>query len=71
MQGVPVGAGHHIVDLRYHDAEITDGLEASGAAWGALLFAFLIALGAGARRRRRRKRTVAATPTPAGGAPPR
>jgi hypothetical protein len=71
MQGVPVGPGHHIVDLTYHDAAITDGLEASGAAWSALFLAFLLALGAGVRRRRRGKRTVAATPTPSGGAPPR
>ncbi|MEA2520408.1 MAG: hypothetical protein QOI81_54 [Actinomycetota bacterium] len=71
MQGVAVGPGHHIVDLTYRDAAVTDGLRASAAAWSALLLTFLIAVGVDVRRKRREKRQGAATPRPAGGAPPR
>ncbi len=70
MQGVPVGPGHHIINLTYRDAAVVNGLKASAAAWGGLLLAFLAALVMEQRTRRRSKR-AAPTPTPAVEAPPR
>jgi hypothetical protein len=36
MQGVPVPAGTHVVDLRYRDEPVKAGLIVSGVAWGFL-----------------------------------
>jgi hypothetical protein len=55
MQGVPVPAGTHVVDLRYRDEPLGVGLVVSGASWGLLLAWWLLAV---VRSRRR------ATPIP-------
>jgi hypothetical protein len=71
MQGVPVQAGHHIIDLTYRDTAITTGLEGSAGAWGMLLLALPTALVLERRRRTRATSSVGAIPTPGGEAPPR
>ena len=74
MQGVPVGPGHHIINLAYRDTAVINGLKASAAAWGALLLAFLAALLIEPRTKRRSQGAASAPapmPTLAGEAPPR
>ncbi len=74
MQGVPVGPGHHIINLTYRDTSVINGLKASAAAWGTLLLAFLAALLIELRAKRRSQHPAPApapTPTLVGEAPPR
>lgn len=71
MQGVPVQAGHHIIDLTYRDPAITTGLEASAVAWSALVLALLAALVMERGRGRRAGTSLRATPTPDDEALPR
>ena len=55
LQGVPVPAGKHVVDLRYHDPTIGRGLVISAAVWGAFALGLGAAWSVGRRRRRRRR----------------
>ncbi len=50
MQGVPVPAGRHVVELAYRDSAIGEGLVVSAVAWALLLGAWAVAV----RHRRRR-----------------
>jgi hypothetical protein len=50
MQGVPVPAGTHIVDLEYRDEPVGIGLVASGVGWGVLGAGLVVAWGRGRRR---------------------
>ena len=43
LQGVAVGAGHHVVRLTYRDAEVTLGMRAGIVVWFLLLATFLAA----------------------------
>ena len=51
LQGIPVGPGHHVIELAYHEPTIGEGLFGSAAALVALLgMAVVLA----SRKRRRR-----------------
>ena len=52
MQGVPVPAGRHVVELTYRDSAVGEGLLVSGVAWALLLGAWAVV---GRRRRRHPK----------------
>ena len=52
LQAVPIAAGRHVVDLRYRDPKIGEGLLASAIVWG--LFGAVLLVVAARRRPRRR-----------------
>ena len=65
LQGVPVPAGTHTIDLTYDDPKIGEGIAISGAGWGAFALGLAAAF-VGRRRLRRRRPTPALSPTCAG-----
>jgi hypothetical protein len=64
LQGVPVAAGSHVVELTYRDPAIWRGLAGSAVAWGGLAVALAACLAVERRRRRRAGRTGRSVPEP-------
>jgi hypothetical protein len=65
LQGVPVGAGDHTIDLVYRDTAVTNGLVAGAVVWIGLAVAFVVAV-LTERRHRREPRAATAHATPGG-----
>ncbi|MFN2589617.1 MAG: YfhO family protein [Actinomycetota bacterium] len=61
MQGIPVPAGSHVVELTYRDDAVGVGLLVSGLSWGGLIAASLIAATT-ARRRSSPRRSAPGVP---------
>jgi hypothetical protein len=68
LQGVPVNAGDHTIELVYEDGALTRGLIAGAVVWIGIVVAFVLAA-VTERRRRRRPRAPMAPAIPDAGAP--
>ena len=68
LQGVPVSAGDHTIELVYEDAALTRGLIAGAAVWIGIVVSF-VAAAVTERRRRRGPRAPKVSAIPDAGAP--
>jgi Bacterial membrane protein YfhO len=55
LQGIPVTAGHHVIQLTYHDPKVIHGLEAGAVVWILLLGSIPVAMVTERRRRAARE----------------
>ena len=68
LQGVPVSAGDHTIELVYEDEALTRGLIAGAVVWIGIVVAFVAAV-VTERRRRREPRAPTAPAIPDAAAP--